>query len=120
MQKLITDTTGIQDMYGEYSYGSRSFGSSVQTPANITATAISATPSQIPCPEGICTFDVSVTWKNTGGTDGSFVPNINIDGVPASPTYPSETLAGNNTSVTHGFTVSGLSSGDHTICSNPN
>lgn len=117
---LAYNTKGIQDMYGEYSYGSRPFGSSVQTPANITATAIMTTPSQIPCPEGICTFDISVTWTNTGGTDGSFVPNINIDGVPADPIYQSEILAGNNTSVTHGFIVSGLTSGDHTICPNPN
>lgn len=110
----------IRSVYGEYSYGSRPFGSSVQTPANITATSISAIPSHMPCPEGICTFDVSVTWTNTGGTDGSFVPNITIDGMPTSPIYPLETLAGNNTSVTHGFTVSGLTSGDHTICPNPN
>ena len=110
----------IRSVYGEYSYGSRPFGSGEQTPANIVATSISATPSNIPCTGGICTFDVSVTWTNTGGTDGSFVPNITIDGIPADPIYPPEILAGNNTSITHGFIVSGLSGGDHTICPNPN
>lgn len=128
-QELIADATNIydnnnieniQNMYGESAYGSSAFGSGLQAPANITATAISATPSHTPCTVGICTVNVSVTWTNIGGTDGSFVPNITIDGIPADPIYSSEILAGNNTSVTHGFTVSGLASGNHTICPYPN
>ena len=128
-QELIVDETNIyddnnieniQNMYGESAYGSSAFGSGLQAPANITATTISASPSHIPCTEGICTINVSVTWTNIGGTDGSFVPNITIDGVPADPIYSSEILAGNNTSITHEFPLSNLLAGDHAICPDPN
>ncbi len=89
------------------------------SPANITATNMTITPSETPCRQGICTVSVSVTWTNTGGTSGSFVPNISVDGTPASPIYLSESL-GPGSTTTHGFTVSGLSAGIRSICPYPN
>ena len=95
----------------------------VQAPANITAIAITATPS-IPCLEGTCIVDVSVTWQNIGDIAGSFVPNISIDGIPTSPApYPSETV-GAGLPTTHIFVVSGLTKtgpgSPHIICPVPN
>ena len=67
-----------------------------------------------------CTVTATVTWTNTGGRTGSFTPNISVDGTPISPApYTSEDLAG-GASVTHAFSISGLSAvspyTDHTIC----
>ena len=94
----------------------------VIAPANITATAITATPRTTPCLEGTCIIDISVTWQNTGGIAGSFVPNISIDGIPVSPApYPSESV-GTGLAITHTFTVSGLTKigSSHSICPVPN
>ena len=90
-------------------------------PANITATAITATPS-VPCIEGTCTVNINVTWQNTGGVAGSFVPNISIDNIPVSPApYPSESVGGGLTT-THTFVVTGLTKAGspHNICPFPN
>ncbi len=91
----------------------------IPTAANITAISMTITPSESPCRQGICTVSVSVTWTNTGETSGSFVPNISVDGTPASPIYLSESL-GPGATTTHGFTVSGLSTGIRSICPYPN
>ena len=93
----------------------------VRTPANITATDIMVTPS-IPCIEGTCRIDVSVTWQNTGGTAGPFVPNIAIDGTSISPAlYPSENLPA-GASITYPFTLYDLTKAGspHSICPVPN
>lgn len=90
------------------------------TVANITATSITATPSESPCVEGTCTINVSVTWTNTGQTSGNFTPNITIDTIPISPTpYPEQALAGGGI-VTKAFAVSGLLAATHIICPSPN
>ncbi len=89
-------------------------------PANITATNMVITPSETPCRAGICTLSVDVTWTNTGGTSGTFVPNITIDTVAIDPPpYSSESL-GAGASVTKSFTVTNLSAGNPAICPYPN
>lgn len=92
----------------------------VQIPATITATAITATPSE-PCLEGTCTVDVSVDWMNTGDVPGDFTPNISVDGFPAEPIFGSETLGAGSTT-THTFVVYGLTKtgSPHYICPIPN
>ena len=92
----------------------------VQAPANITATNITATPN-IPCAEGTCIVNVSVTWQNIGDIAGSFVPNISIDGIPITLIYSSESVNAGSTT-THTFVVSGLTKAGspHTICPIPN
>ncbi len=89
-------------------------------PANITATLMTVTPSESPCRTGICTVTVDVTWTNTGGTSGTFVPNITVDTITIDPPpYLSQAL-GTGTSVTKSFILSGLTSGTHAICPYPN
>ena len=88
----------------------------------ITAIDITATPSIVPCIEGTCIVDISVTWQNTGDAPIDFVPNISIDDVPISPApYPSESVGGRLTT-TRTFTVSGLTKtgSPHSICPVPN
>lgn len=90
------------------------------TPANITATGITATPSTSPCTEGICTVTIYVTWTNTGGISGSFIPNITIDNIPITPApFISESLTP-GTSVSHTFIISDFAAGEHTIYPYPN
>ena len=94
---------------------------SILAPANITATVITAMPS-VPCIQGTCTVNVSVTWQNTGDIAGDFVPNISIDNTPVSPApYTSESV-GAGLTTTHTFTVSGLTKtgSPHTMCPIPN
>ncbi len=88
-------------------------------PANITATLMTVTPSESPCRTGICTVTVNVTWTNTGGTEGSFVPNITIDTVAVPPQYPSQVL-GAGATVTKSFLVTDLTADTHAICPYPN
>ena len=94
----------------------------IPTPAqaNIAAIDITVTPDD-PCVEGICIVNVSVTWQNTGDIEGSFVPNISINGIPITPIYQSEQLGAGSTT-THTFTVSGLTKVDspYSICPDPN
>jgi hypothetical protein len=93
-----------------------------QTPANIVGKTIitnlgSETTQNCTSP---CPLTVSVTWENTGDISGSFVPNISIDGTPATPVYSSEALAGLATSAVKAFTVTGLTSVPHVLCPYPN
>jgi len=83
-------------------------------PANITATAI--TPSVTTCTEP-CNMTVDITWKNNGGTSGTFIPTITINGAPT--ILPEESL-GPNLSITKTFSLTGLMAGTYSICSNPN
>ena len=88
--------------------------------ASIEAQSITAVPNQTPCIVGTCAIDVSVTWINNGGSGGTFVPNITIDGNPVTPApYLSEQL-GAGLTITKPFTVTGLTAADHTICPSPN
>jgi hypothetical protein len=90
------------------------------SPANIIATVITQDSITIPCTVDSCAANVSVTWTNTGGTSGTFIPNITIDTVAIYPApFPSESLdAGAN--ILHTFIISGLAVGPHTICPFPN
>ena len=88
-------------------------------PANITATTMTITPTETPCRVGLCTVNVSVTWTNNGGSEGSFVPNITIDGSPITPIYPLQSLA-KDASATKGFVITDLPAGSHPICPDPN
>jgi hypothetical protein len=89
------------------------------TPANIGALSMTITPRETPCRTGICTTDVSVTWKNTGESIGSFIPSINVGSGTVAPVYTSENLAA-NAEIIHTFTVSNMSVGINSICPNPN
>jgi hypothetical protein len=87
---------------------------------NIEATSITLDSITIPCTSGNCTASISVTWTNTGETSGTFVPNITIDTIATDPSpFSSEPLDAGE-SVLHTFMVSGLISGQHTICPIPN
>ena len=90
-------------------------------PANITAMTITATPN-VPCLEGICTVNVSVTWQNNGDVAGGFTPNISIDGTPVSPAIYTSESVGAGLTTTHTFVVSGLTKAGspHAICPIPN
>jgi hypothetical protein len=93
-----------------------------QAPANIVGKTIvtnlgSGTTQSCTSP---CPLTVSVTWENTGDISGDYIPNISIDGTPATPQiYSSEALAGLATSAVKAFTVTGLASTSHTICPYP-
>jgi hypothetical protein len=92
-----------------------------QAPASIVGktitTDIGTGPTQSctsPCP-----ITVSVTWENTGDISGTFIPNISIDGIPATSPYSSEALAGLTESAVKTFTVTGLTPAAHVICPYP-
>jgi hypothetical protein len=76
-------------------------------------------PSESPCRAGVCTVYVSVTWKNTGESTGSFIPSINVGSGTVAPVYTSENLAA-NAEVIRAFTISNMTAGSHSICPNPN
>jgi hypothetical protein len=90
-------------------------------PPNITATSMTATPSETPCRIGICTVTVNVIWTNNGGSAGTFYPNITIDGTPITPApFPlSDPLLVGGT-VSHTFIVHDLAAGTRAICPYPN
>ena len=93
------------------------------SPANITATNMTITPSETPCRETTCTVTVDVTWTNTGGTSGSFTPSIKIDNIPVvvDPPLDSITLGPSETMLSpQQFIIVGLTTGIHTICPDPN
>ena len=95
----------------------------VLSPANITATNMTITPSETPCRQGICTVTVNVSWTNTGGTSGSFTPSIKIDTVPVivDPPLSPVTLGPSETMLSpQQFIIVGLTTGIHTICPYPN
>ena len=87
-----------------------------------TLSMIISPPSESPCRAGICTVDVSVTWKNTGGSSGLSDLSITVSGGTPTitpSTYSSVSFAANE-EVTHTFTVSNMIAGTHSICPNPN
>ena len=91
------------------------------TPANITATLMTITPSENPCRTGICTATVNVTWTNNGESTGSFVPSIKIDTVPIVVTPPlTPVTVGPSGTVSQQFIISSLITGTHQICPDPN
>jgi hypothetical protein len=89
----------------------------VVNPAHITAKTIESNQTTCTAP---CSVTISVTWENTGDVTGNFVPNITVDGTPATPTYTSEPLAGLATSTVKTFTIPGLTAANHEICPIPN
>lgn len=89
------------------------------TPANITATNIDVTTSETPCMTGTCTVTVVVRWTNSGGTDGTVIPNIKIDDVSQAP-HASRTVPKDGGFIDETFIVVGLSAAAHAICPYPN
>ena len=90
-------------------------------PANITATNMTITPSSSPCIEGSCTVTVDVTWTNTGETSGSFTPSIKIDNVTVVVSPPlTPVLLGPSLTASQQFIITGMTTGTHTICPDPN
>lgn len=87
IQESISGDSNVQDMYGEYNYGSIPYGSDTQSPAIITIQNI--TIEGISCMRG-CTImcatscpvivDILVTWANSGGSSGTFTPTVTIAG----------------------------------------
>lgn len=91
------------------------------TPANITATNMVITPSATPCIAGTCTVTVDVTWTNTGGTSGTFTPSIKIDTIPLVVTPPLTSVSiGPSGTKLQQFIITGMTTGTHTICPDPN
>jgi len=91
------------------------------TPANITATNMTITPSISPCIEGSCTVTVDVTWTNTGETSGSFTPSIKIDTIPIVVLPPLTPVSvGPSLTASQQFIITGMTTGTHTICPDPN
>jgi hypothetical protein len=86
----------------------------IKTQANIVPTII--TPSKTTCTTP-CSLTIDVTWENNGQTSGTFVPTITVDNMPTS--LLSESLDA-ETSVITTFTLTGLTTGDHLICADPN
>jgi len=85
-------------------------------PANITATAgtaISPVTGEI---------DINMTWTNTGGQAGSFIPKVSIDGgAPIDLGAGTITLApGATYNVVKALTGAGITSGTHVVCPVPN
>jgi hypothetical protein len=121
-QELIANNTNIQNMYGEYSYGSESFGSGAQAQAIITIQDITIDGTS--CTGGcniICTVcpavvDIVVTWANSGDSSGTFTPTVTVDtGSPMLGT--TITITSGSTGTTTFSTVS-LPRGTPTICFN--
>jgi hypothetical protein len=86
-QPRVIPTATIQNVYGGHSYGSESFGSDVQIPADITIQNITIGETQ--CTYGctmVCTtgcpaiVDIVVIWANSGGSSGTFTPWVTIGG----------------------------------------
>jgi hypothetical protein len=83
-------------------------------PANIVATAI--TPSVTTCTTP-CNMTVDITWTNNGGTSGTFIPTITVNGTPT--TLPEESLDP-SLSTTKTFSLTEVMVGTYNICSEPN
>lgn len=111
--------------YGTDDYAEEGFGFGISqapeeylTPANITATDMTITPD-VPCRSGSCTVTVYVTWTNTGESSGSFTPSIMID-VNQIASAPSSVIVGPSLTASQQFEITGLTTGIHTICPDPN
>jgi hypothetical protein len=90
----------------------------VNTPANITATNITA--DTMSC-QPLCDTTVDVTWQNFGGTSGSFYPAIKINDVRTPLSIPEVPISIDpGLSTTKSFIVSGLIEGTYTVCPDPN
>lgn len=75
------------------------------------------TPSDTPCIAG-CIVTIVVRWSNSGEINGTVIPNIIIDTVPQIAHGSRNVLA--ESYIDEIFTVSGLTTGIHTICPDPN
>lgn len=93
----------------------------VLLPAHIEATTMTIDKAPGPCIAGTCAVTVKVTWRNTGGVSGTFVPTIMIGGTPVTSTQVTlnafETV-GDSVIVT--FTPTMVTSGTLSICPDPN
>ena len=117
--------------YADWTFGNAEIVSNTEmqisatmaTLANIGALSMTVSPpSESPCRAGICTVDVSVTWKNTGGLSGLSDLSITVSGGTPTitlPVYSSVSFAANE-EITRTFTVSNMIAGTHSICPNPN
>lgn len=85
----------------------------VRTPANITTTEMTLTPST--CAEP-CNTSIDVTYMNSGQTAGDFTPEITVDGT--SIQLAPETL-GPGISVVKTFALADKPIGTYTICAVP-
>lgn len=96
-------------------------GVTVLLPAHIEATTMTVDKSSEPCTAGTCTLTVNVTWRNTGGVSGTFIPTIMIDSTPVTSTQVTlnafETV-GDSIIVT--FTPTIMTGGTYSICPDPN
>jgi hypothetical protein len=91
-QSYTIPTTTIRNIYGEYSYGTRPFGSSAPSQANITIQNITVggtsclTGCTITCATGCpAIVDIVVTWINSGSSNGTFTPTITVAGGTSIP-----------------------------------
>lgn len=111
--------TGFQDALGSFDIiGGQTLTTTVTlseiVPANIAATAI--TPSITTC-TAPCNMTVDITWTNNGGTSGTFIPTITVNGTVIAL---SEESLDPSLSITKTFPLTGLIAGTYNICSLPN
>lgn len=86
-------------------------------PENIAATNITVSTNACTAP---CGVTVDVTWTNNGGIAGTFAPSVKVDGTtPAGLPLPDVTL-NPGASVTKTFNITGMDTGAHSICPDPN
>lgn len=89
---------------------------------NITATNITVTPATSPCLQP-CTVGVSITWTNLGNQDGTFNPNLSVNGTPlaTSPWTTDHSLtAGASTTLSTDLTGLTVLNSPYIICPVPN
>jgi hypothetical protein len=91
-QSYTIPKTTIRNIYGEYSYGTRPFGSSAPSQANITIQNITVggtsclTGCTITCVTGCpAIVNIIVTWINSGSSNGTFTPTITVAGGTSIP-----------------------------------
>lgn len=87
----------------------------VKKPANITATDLVL--NTYDCDEP-CTVNITITWQNTGGRNGTFEPAYIINGIRkglgSTVGMPPGQIYSNI------FTETGLTENNYTICPDPN
>ena len=113
--------SGYTDATGSFSITAGSTTTlpvTLATVANITATNVTITKSANPCITGSCTVTITVRWSNSGGTDGTVIPNIKIDTVLQTPHTSRVVTAGGY--IDEAFIVSNLTAATHVICPDPN
>ena len=120
--------------FGDYEYGSSSFGSQAPVPGNINIVVTDIVVGTTSCTGGcnaICSSidcvipistDVTITWQNTGDTVGTFIPTINVtppgSSTPTTYTLPQVILAAGNTIPTT-FIGINLILGQNSMCISP-